>query len=35
VREKNYKLDDLLKRITEENIHEGIDFGGPLGKEVW
>ena len=27
VREKKYKLDDLLKGITKENIHQEIDFG--------
>lgn len=30
-----YRLDDLLKRITEDNRHEAIDFGSPEGKEVW
>jgi antitoxin MazE len=35
VREKSYKLDDLLKGITEDNVHEEIDFGRPEGKEVW
>jgi antitoxin MazE len=35
VREKSYKLDDLLKGITKDNIHEEIDFGKLEGKEVW
>ena len=35
VREKKYKLDDLLKAITKDNIHEEIDFGLPEGREVW
>jgi antitoxin MazE len=35
VREKKYKLEDLLKGITKDNIHEEIDFGPPEGKEVW
>jgi antitoxin MazE len=35
VRDKKYKLDDLLKGITKDNIHEEIDFGRPEGKEVW
>jgi antitoxin MazE len=34
-REKKYKLDDLLKGITKNNIHKEIDFGEPEGKEVW
>jgi antitoxin component of MazEF toxin-antitoxin module len=24
-----------VKRITPANLHEEIDFGGPVGKEVW
>ena len=35
VPEETYQLDDLLKGITEDNIHEEIDFGRPEGKEVW
>jgi antitoxin MazE len=34
VRERKYKLEDLLKGITKDNIHREIDFGGPEGKEV-
>jgi antitoxin MazE len=33
--DETYKLDDLLKGITEDNIHEEIDFGRPEGKEAW
>jgi len=35
VREKKYKLGDLLKGITKDNIHQEIDFGSPEGREVW
>ena len=28
-------LDDLLSQMTDENLHEEIDFGPPQGKEVW
>jgi antitoxin MazE len=34
VRETDYDLDQLLDRITSENLHESIDFGGPFGKET-
>lgn len=34
VREKKYKLDDLLKEITKDNMHQEIDFGSPRGREV-
>ncbi len=31
----DFTLDELLDGITPENIHEEIDFGGPVGKENW
>ncbi len=34
VRETDYELNQLLDRITPENLHEAIDFGGPVGKEA-
>ena len=35
VRKKTYELDALLKNITSKNQHRSIDFGAPVGKEVW
>ena len=35
VRTKTYDLGKLLKGITSKNQHEAIDFGPPMGKEVW
>ena len=35
VREKKFELNDLLKEITKDNIHQEIDFGSPEGREVW
>jgi antitoxin MazE len=29
-----YRLDDLLKRITPRNVHEEVDFNGPVGREA-
>ncbi len=29
-----FKLEDLMSRITPENIHGEVDFGGPAGKEA-
>ena len=29
------KLEDLLSRITSENLHEAIEFDSPRGKESW
>jgi len=35
VRSKSFKLDDLLGGITAKNLHQPIDTGAPMGKEVW
>ena len=35
IERKEYKLDDLVRRITRENLHKEVDFGGPVGNEVW
>jgi antitoxin MazE len=35
VRQKSYDLGELLKGITSENQPEVVDFGPPLGKEIW
>lgn len=29
-----YRLEGLLKRITSRNVHEGIEFSGPVGREA-
>ncbi|MDC9594454.1 AbrB/MazE/SpoVT family DNA-binding domain-containing protein [Xenorhabdus sp. IM139775] len=34
VKAKEYSLDALLSGITPENIHEKMDFGPPVGKEL-
>lgn len=34
IRKKEYELKDLLKKITDENIHGEVDFGEPEGREV-
>jgi antitoxin MazE len=26
-------LSDMLRNITSENLHTGVDFGAPVGKE--
>jgi antitoxin MazE len=32
---KEYDLAELVKGITRGNRHDAIDFGEPVGKEVW
>ncbi|WP_350304021.1 AbrB/MazE/SpoVT family DNA-binding domain-containing protein [Photorhabdus viridis] len=34
VKAKEYSLDTLLAGITSENIHDRVDFGKPVGKEL-
>ena len=29
-----YKLEDLVKGMTPRNLHEAMDFGEPVGREV-
>ncbi len=35
VRRKQYKLDELLNGITQDNQHAPVDTGTPIGKEIW
>jgi antitoxin MazE len=35
VRQKRYELNALLESITTKNQHRPVDFGAPVGKEVW
>jgi NADPH:quinone reductase-like Zn-dependent oxidoreductase len=30
-----YNLAELVKGITSRNLHDEIDFSGPVGKEIW
>jgi len=34
-RRSEYTLEELVAGITEDNVHEEIDFGPPVGREVW
>lgn len=34
VRRGEYRLADLIAGITDENRHDEIDFGPPVGKEI-
>jgi len=34
-KKKKLTLSDLLSKVTEENIHQEIDIGDPVGKEIW
>jgi len=30
-----FDLDELLGRVTPENLHEAVDTSPPVGREVW
>ena len=32
---KKASLDELIARITPENRHDIVDWGPPVGKEIW
>jgi antitoxin MazE len=34
-RQKTWDLDELLRGMTTKNRHEAVDFGLPVGKEIW
>jgi antitoxin MazE len=34
VRRRDYDLNELIRAITPENVHEAADFGKPVGKEL-
>lgn len=35
VRGPVYRLDDLLAGMTPETFPDDVDFGVPMGKEIW
>lgn len=35
VRKLRFELDDLLAEIRPDNLHDPIDTGPPVGREVW
>ena len=35
LRRKSLTIRELVKRIRPDNLHEAIDTGAPIGREVW
>lgn len=31
----NPTLKELMRRVTPENVHPEVDWGPPVGKEIW
>lgn len=30
-----YSLQDLLAKVTDVNRHDVVDWGSPVGREIW
>ncbi len=35
VAKPRYDLQELLAQITPENLHDPVDWGPPVGREIW
>lgn len=35
VQKKRRTLDDMLKGMTKDKLHDEIDWGKPVGNEIW
>jgi len=35
ITEEEFKLEDLLAKVTKRNLHQETDTGNAVGKEVW
>jgi antitoxin MazE len=35
VSKKSFILSEMLEKMTDENMHAEVDWGNPVGKEVW
>lgn len=33
--ERRYDVEKMVAQITEENLHEHIDSGPPVGRQLW
>jgi hypothetical protein len=33
--EPSWSLEELLSRVTDETLHEEVDTGPPVGREIW
>ena len=35
IRDAAFDIGDLIAGITDANVHDSVDFGAPVGGEVW
>lgn len=35
IRENVFDIDELVAGITNDNQHAEVNFGGPVGREIW
>lgn len=33
--QSEFVLKDLIAQISKENLHTEVDFGNPVGREIW
>lgn len=33
--QSEFVLNDLIAQISKENLHTEVDFGNPVGREIW
>ena len=34
-RRRKYRLNELLRKVTSKNVHDEVDTGSPVGREIW
>jgi antitoxin MazE len=34
-RKERLRVEELLNRVTNANVHAEADFGSPIGREIW
>lgn len=35
IRAPEFDLESLIAGITDQNLYEEVDFGAPVGREIW
>ena len=35
LRKRKFTLKQLLSKVSKRNLHDEVDFGPPVGREVW
>lgn len=35
IMKRRFTLEQLLRKVTKDNLHREVDFGGAVGRECW